>query len=308
MESKISNYAISLLKRECPELIPIVVALQFGATVGVDATSMPSEELRWLKKVITSVVIYDNPMISMPREPTGILITGSKLDLNAKDRFSPVHVVYLPVRDSQYRLVLEKALAFVGPIVPQQNLKLMLSPEDEFQPTVEPTPALFLDRDGTMIDLVPYITDHNLVSLKDGIRPLMHWAREKGMLIVCVTNQSGIGRGMYTWQQFTGVQNRMIELLSREGLAIDATFAAGYFSESDFAEGHLAPSLRKPAPGMLTWAARKLNISLSRSIMIGDSSVDVEAGERACCSYVYRISNTFTLSDILHDLRSNYSL
>ena len=75
-------------------------------------------------------------------------------------------------------------------------------------------PALFLDRDGTLIDLVDYISSPEDVRLIDDAVAAVRSANAAGIAVVIVTNQSGIGRGYYDWNAFEAVQTRLYELLS----------------------------------------------------------------------------------------------
>lgn len=164
-------------------------------------------------------------------------------------------------------------------------------------------PALFLDRDGTVIRLVPYVKDPRHVELSSGIVELLRWARQAGYLIIGVTNQSGIGRGYYTWREYDQIQERMSQLLSDQGVAMDGMCAAGYYSESSLAIGHLGSELRKPNPGMLIWAAQRWGVDLASSVMVGDSQVDLEAGQNAGCQRSFLLTANFNLSNVLDDLR-----
>jgi D-glycero-D-manno-heptose 1,7-bisphosphate phosphatase len=101
--------------------------------------------------------------------------------------------------------------------------------------------------------------------------------------VVVVTNQSGIGRGKYGWQDFAAVMSRMGSLLALENAWIDAVYASphhekaiGEYAVADHPE-------RKPNPGMLLRAAEEHDLDLSRSWMVGDKAIDIEAGHRAGC-------------------------
>ena len=89
-------------------------------------------------------------------------------------------------------------------------------------------PALFLDRDGTLIDLVPYLADPDGVRLIDDAVELIRSANTAGWAVVVVTNQSGVGRGLYEWSDVEAVQERMFALLKEAGARVDASYAAGH--------------------------------------------------------------------------------
>jgi len=136
------------------------------------------------------------------------------------------------------------------------------------------TPALFLDRDGVLIDDVHYLSDPNGVQVLKGADTLLEVAALQGWSVVIVTNQSGISRGIFDWQAYDAVTKRMLELLEMRG-AIDAIYANGY------GQGHGAQPWRKPNPGMLLAAARDLNLDLGRSVLVGDRLSDLIAGLNA---------------------------
>lgn len=136
-------------------------------------------------------------------------------------------------------------------------------------------PSLFLDRDGTLIENVPYLRDPDKVVLFPGVREMLARFRERGFRAVVVTNQSGIARGLCNRAEYEAVQARFMHLLG-PGL-VDAIYACPFHPEGngEFAFSH---AWRKPAPGMLLAAAQELNLNLAESVMVGDSLVDVEAG------------------------------
>lgn len=130
-------------------------------------------------------------------------------------------------------------------------------------------PAVFLDRDGTLMHDAGYLADPAGVVLYDGVADVLAQLKAAGFRLIVVTNQSGIGRGKFTLADYHAVAARFEELLG-PGL-LDATY---------FCPDHAdAPSpRRKPAPGMLLEAARDHSLDLARSWMIGDRDGDVQAG------------------------------
>lgn len=142
------------------------------------------------------------------------------------------------------------------------------------RPAAAPGPALFLDRDGTLIELVPWLHRAAEVVPVPGAFESVAAAGEAGLRVVLVTNQSGIGRGYYGWDAFAEVQERVIPLAEAAGGRIDAVYACPALP------GSCAPC-RKPAPGMLRAAAADLGIDLGASWIVGDSASDLEAGHRA---------------------------
>ena len=134
------------------------------------------------------------------------------------------------------------------------------------------TPAVFFDRDGTLMQEVHYCSEPKKVAAIAGAAEALAELKEGGYLNVIITNQSGIGRGYFTVEQFEQVQ---AELLRQLGSAnIDATFFCPDSPDSP------APR-RKPSPVMVFEAAASLAIDLKRSFFIGDAASDIECGRAA---------------------------
>lgn len=140
-------------------------------------------------------------------------------------------------------------------------------------------PAIFFDRDGTLMEEVHYCADPGLVRLFPGVAPALRRLRERGFLLVLITNQSGIGRGIITPAQYEAVHAELLRQLSSgssgsSGLPLDAA----YFCP----DAPPTPSpRRKPEPGMVLEAARDLGIDLARSWFVGDKAADIACGSRA---------------------------
>ena len=131
---------------------------------------------------------------------------------------------------------------------------------------------MFIDRDGTLMEEVHYCNDPEKVRLFPGVVGALERLRQAGFRTILVTNQSGIGRGLISEEQYERVHLRLIELLGAGML--DASYMCG-----DPPEAH--SHRRKPEPGMLLEAADEWNLDLSRSWMVGDKSIDIECGSRA---------------------------
>lgn len=134
-------------------------------------------------------------------------------------------------------------------------------------------PALFVDRDGTLIEEADYLADPEGVVFLPGAVEALGRFRAAGWAIVIVTNQSGIARGLYTEADYRAVARRLETMLAEAGVPPAATVHCPH--HPDFS-GPCA--CRKPAPGMLLAAARSLGLDLSRSVMVGDKTADLEAG------------------------------
>jgi histidinol-phosphate phosphatase family protein len=149
-----------------------------------------------------------------------------------------------------------------------------------------PARAVFLDKDGTLIDDVPYNVDPGRIRLAPGAEeglPLLHGA---GYRLIVVSNQSGVAHGYFDERALVAVEARVRELIRPLGVSL-----AGFYYCPHHPAGRVAPfardcDCRKPAPGMLRRAAREHGVALSRSWVVGDILNDVEAGRRAGCRTV----------------------
>ncbi|RWA60634.1 MAG: HAD family hydrolase [Mesorhizobium sp.] len=143
------------------------------------------------------------------------------------------------------------------------------------------TPALFLDRDGTINVDTGYPDDPADIVLRNDIAPAIVAANGANIPVVVVTNQSGIARGYFGWDEFALVNGRVLELLADSGACVDMVLACAYH---DAGAGPLTVAnhpMRKPNPGMLIEAAKRLGLDLNRSLIVGDKPADMEAGQRA---------------------------
>jgi D-glycero-D-manno-heptose 1,7-bisphosphate phosphatase len=130
--------------------------------------------------------------------------------------------------------------------------------------------AAFLDRDGTIVQERHYLADPDAVALVPGTVEALRALAAHGFLLVVVTNQSGIARGLYSEADFRAVQSRLESLLAACGVVFDAVYHCPHHPE------HTGPcQCRKPDLGMYHAAAAELGIDPSLSIFIGDRLKDV---------------------------------
>ncbi len=142
-------------------------------------------------------------------------------------------------------------------------------------------PALFLDRDGTINVDTDYPSDPAEIELRPQMLPAIAAANRAGIPVVVVTNQSGIARGYFGWSVFAAVNSRVLDLLGDHGVSVDMVLACAYHEAG---LGPLAISdhpMRKPNPGMLIEAGKRLDLDLQRSLIVGDKLADMQAGRRA---------------------------
>ena len=143
-------------------------------------------------------------------------------------------------------------------------------------------PAVFLDRDGTLIEHVPYLSDPALVRLLPGAAEAIKKLRRAGFAVILVTNQSAIDRGMLTEDRLDQIHTEMRRQLAACGATIDGIYYCPVAPGGDDRSVVEHPD-RKPGPGMLLRAAADLKLDLAASWMVGDLISDVFAGLNAGC-------------------------
>jgi histidinol-phosphate phosphatase family protein len=144
-------------------------------------------------------------------------------------------------------------------------------------------PAVFLDKDGTVVEDLPYNVDPALVRLAPGAAEALARLRRAGFALVLVSNQPGVALGRFPATALAAVDGRLRELLAPHGAALDAAYYCPHAPDSGRQGEAIGCSCRKPAPGLLFRAAREHGLHLRRSWMIGDILNDVEAGRAAGC-------------------------
>lgn len=136
--------------------------------------------------------------------------------------------------------------------------------------------ALFLDRDGVINVEKNYLHKIEEVEFVEGIFELCAHFQEAGYLIIVITNQSGIARGMYGEKDFEIITAWMINVFKSKGITITAFYHCPHHPQYS---GEC--ECRKPKPKMLLDAAEKYHIDMSASLFVGDSERDIEAAQRA---------------------------
>jgi histidinol-phosphate phosphatase family protein len=158
-------------------------------------------------------------------------------------------------------------------------------------------PAVFLDRDGTLIEHVHYLSDPALVRLLPGAAEAVKRLRRAGFAVVLVTNQSAIGRGLLTEDRLAQIHAEMQQQLAASGATIDGIYYCPVAPDSDD-RSVVEHQDRKPGPGMLLRAAADLKLDLAASWMVGDLTSDVFAGLNAGCRSILLESVLTTPEDI----------
>lgn len=142
-------------------------------------------------------------------------------------------------------------------------------------------PALFLDRDGVVVEDTGYLCRVNDIVVVPRAAEVIAAANQRSVPVIMVTNQSGIGKGHYGWTEFKSVQDAIVVPLAAEGATIDAVYACPHHPEAIGALAHPNHPARKPNPGMLLQAASALALDLNSSWLVGDKADDIEAAKRA---------------------------
>jgi D-glycero-D-manno-heptose 1,7-bisphosphate phosphatase len=159
-------------------------------------------------------------------------------------------------------------------------------------------PAIFLDKDGTVIVDVPYNVDLARIELQVGCGEALRRMQRLGYALVVVSNQSGVARGYFSLSAVGPVEQHIRQLLAAEGVSLSGFYFCPHFEHGAVQEFAVPCECRKPRPGMLLTAARELSIDLERSWMIGDILDDVEAGHRADCAAILLDNGGETIWDV----------
>lgn len=138
--------------------------------------------------------------------------------------------------------------------------------------------ALFLDRDGVINHDAGYTHRVEDFVFMPGIFDVARAAVRTGLSIVVVTNQAGIGRGIYGLDALTDLSRWMVDRFTEQGIDVARVYYCPHHPEATVPRLRAACPCRKPAPGMLLAAHRELGVDLARSVLVGDKASDLEAG------------------------------
>lgn len=135
-----------------------------------------------------------------------------------------------------------------------------------------PAAAVFLDRDGTLIVEKDYLSDPEQVVVEEGVVEGLTLLQRHGHPLIVVSNQSGIGRGLFTLQDAERVNQRLADLLLRHGVELQAWYLCPHAPETPC-------ECRKPLPGLALAASRDLQLGLAGSYVVGDKRTDLELAD-----------------------------
>jgi D-glycero-D-manno-heptose 1,7-bisphosphate phosphatase len=141
--------------------------------------------------------------------------------------------------------------------------------------------ALFLDRDGTIVEENGYVTSPDQLRLLPNAAAAITRFHEAGIRIFVITNQAAVAHGLIDERELEAINLRLVALLGAEGARVDGFYCCPHHPEGKIAEYAQECDCRKPAPGLLERASREHDIVLWDSVMVGDSLRDLQAGRSA---------------------------
>jgi D-glycero-D-manno-heptose 1,7-bisphosphate phosphatase len=146
--------------------------------------------------------------------------------------------------------------------------------------------AVFLDRDGTLVENRGYICDISRVGFFPFAVAAVCELNRAGYRVIVVSNQSAVARGICSQEQVLVLHQRLQAHFREQGAEIAAFYHCPFLADGKVAAYRRQSPLRKPEPGMLLLAARDHQLDLAASFMVGDGADDIEAGRRAGCRTV----------------------
>ncbi len=141
--------------------------------------------------------------------------------------------------------------------------------------------AVFLDRDGTIVEEIGYVTTPDELRLLPGASSAIARFNSAGLPVFVVSNQGGIAKGLLDERELESIHLRLVALLGAEGARLDGIYFCPHHPEGSRIEYAVDCACRKPSPGLLEQAAREHGVDLEKSVTIGDSLRDLQAGRAA---------------------------
>jgi len=168
----------------------------------------------------------------------------------------------------------------------------------EVSPPMAGKAAVFLDRDGVLIEEVGYLSKVGQVRLIAGATEAVAALNRLGVTVVVVTNQSGVARGYFPEERVGEVHRSLDALLAMRGARVDRYYYCPHHPEAEVERYRLRCECRKPRPGLLLRAAAELGVDLARSHLVGDKASDLAAGGAAGCKCILVRTGYGTLVDV----------
>lgn len=150
-------------------------------------------------------------------------------------------------------------------------------------------PAAFLDRDGVLNEDRGYVHRWEDFAFLPGVIDALRRLQQKGYLLVVITNQSAVARGLCSEADVLALHERMCAFLREQGIELAGIYYCPHHPQGSVSDYAIVCSCRKPEPGMILRAAREHGIDLSRSLLVGDKLSDLEAGRAAGIPSLYLV-------------------
>ena len=177
-------------------------------------------------------------------------------------------------------------------LIQEENLHLNVKNDGFSEP--RRAKAAFLDRDGVINIDKNYLSDPAELELIKGAADALKILREKGFLLIIVTNQSGIARGYFTEKDLFKIHERLFQILAAEGIEIDAFYYCPHRPDENC-------TCRKPNPGLIIKAINDFNIDLNKSWFVGDQESDFLTAKKIGCGFV-QVNNSKNLKDVFKEI------
>ena len=146
--------------------------------------------------------------------------------------------------------------------------------------------AVFLDRDGVIIEDVGYLNECGGIKFLPRVSDAIKLLNKNGFKVIVVTNQSGVARGYFTEERVQEINRSTCESLAKQGAFIDRIYYCPHNVEGTVSKYVKDCHCRKPNPGMIEEAAREFGIDVENSFVVGDKICDIEAGRRVGCKTI----------------------
>ncbi len=143
--------------------------------------------------------------------------------------------------------------------------------------------AVFVDKDGTLVEDLPYNVDPSCIKFTDGATDGLRLLADRGFRIFVISNQPGVALGRFSEDALSAVERHISDALQGNGVTLEGFYYCPHLPNGAVARYAVACACRKPGSGLLLQAAREHGLALTRSWMVGDILDDIEAGRRARC-------------------------
>ena len=147
--------------------------------------------------------------------------------------------------------------------------------------------AVFLDRDGTIVEEKGHITSEDDIALLPGATDALKRIKLLGYKLIVITNQSSVARGINTEEKLKQINQRMIDQLAKEGPLLDAVYYCPHLKDGVVKQYSISCECRKPGNGMIIKASSDQNLDLTKSFFIGDSVRDMKAAKKSGVTSIF---------------------